>query len=89
MPQERFKTATRVSKPRFEIILGVIFDDFSVFLLKTSLLKTGVFVKRVFDVFFLCLERFKPMKYSKNAVGSFKNRVYKKSEKIDPRSDLE
>ena len=39
-------------------------------------------------MFFLCLEQFKPMKYRKNAVGSFKNTVYRKSEKIEPRSDF-
>ena len=39
-------------------------------------------------MFFLCLERFKPMKYSKNVVGSFKNTVYRKSDKIEPRSDF-
>ena len=50
--------------------------------------KIHVVFKRVFDVFFLCLERFKPVKYSKNRVGSFKNTVYRKSEKIEPRSDF-
>ncbi len=47
-----------------------------------------VILERVFYVFFLCLERFEPVKYSKNAVGSFKNTMYRKSKKINPRLDF-
>jgi hypothetical protein len=34
------------------------------------------------------LEQCEPVKYSKNAVGSFKNTMYRKSKKINPRLDF-
>ena len=39
-------------------------------------------------MFVLLLEQFEPVKYSRVAVGSFRNRVYRKSKKISPKSDL-
>ena len=46
------------------------------------------FLEVVFYVFFLCLERFEAVKYSKNGVGSFNNTIYRKSKKINPRLDF-
>ena len=70
------------------INLDVILSDFSVFLLKIWISQNMSFLEHVFYVFFLCLERFEAVKYSKNRVGSFKNTMYRKSKKINPRLDF-
>ena len=71
-----------------EGILDVIFSDFSVVLLKMLMYKTCDFSSVLLMCFSCNLEQCKPVKYSKNAVGSFKNMMYRKSEKINARSDF-
>ena len=70
-----------------KIILDVTFSDVSAFLLK-MLLKTYDFSSMLLLCFSCNLEQCEPVKYSKNAVGSFKNTMYRKSEKIYLRSDF-
>ena len=55
---------------------------------KSRFQKTCDFSSLLLRCFSCKLEQCKPVKYSKNAVGSFKNTMYRKSEKINPRSDF-
>ena len=61
---------------------------FHFFCLKGWCKKHVIFQACFFICFSCCLEQCEPVKCSKNAVGSFKNTMYRKSEKINPMLDF-